>query len=328
VVSDDYDSDVNAKLLKGASIAGVVTDAATHQPLPNVIVEALSVSGAEVPLTVTLTAATGSYELAGLASGTVEVAFVTEKKEGELLYVPYIPQLYDDRSFPEDALSLSEILPFGSHVEVIVPLTTTSINAAMVREEPANTAPPTLSGTPSVGQTLSCANGSWTGIETLAYTQAWLRNGTAIPGATGSTYVVQSADEGHGLACAVTATNKLASVSATSNTLTVPLTGIASIGIVPVGIRPIPVVVLSAAKLTSSASSARVPVTCKQASTRRSGRGATHSQRIACGVSRMRIARAGVPATTAFSGTCLVTTELVPITLFSPTDTPRRTHAP
>ncbi len=53
-----------------------------------------------------------------------------------------------------------------------------------------------------------------------------------------------------------------------------------------------------------------------------------YSQRIARGVSRMRITRAGTPATTAFAGTSLVTTELVPMTLLSPTLTPRRMHAP
>jgi len=53
-----------------------------------------------------------------------------------------------------------------------------------------------------------------------------------------------------------------------------------------------------------------------------------HSQRIARGASRMRITLAGTPPTTAFAGTSLVTTELVPMTLLSPTLTPRRMHAP
>lgn len=261
-VNEDVSSDVNARLQKGASISGVVTDAATHQGLANVIVEALAVGGAEAPVAFALTAPDGGYELVGLASGTVEVAFLVEKKEGEAAFVPYSPQLYNDRAFPEDSFNLSEILLFGTHLEVTVPLTTTGINAAMVREEPANTAAPTLSGTPSVGQTLSCTNGSWTGIEALTYTQAWLRDGTAIAGATGSTYVVQKADEGHDLACVITATNKLASVSATSNVLAVPLTAIAPIGVAPV----VPVIALSAAKLSASGGSTRVPISCAGAS--------------------------------------------------------------
>jgi hypothetical protein len=262
LVDEDVSSNVNAKLLQGASITGVVTDAATHQALPNVTVEALAVGGAEAPAALALTAADGSYELVGLASGTVEVAFVKEKREGEAAYVPYMPQLYDDRAFPEDSFNLAEILIFGTHLEVTVPLTTTGINAAMVREEPANTAAPTLSGTPSVGQTLSCTDGSWTGSEALTYIQAWLRDGTAIAGATGSTYVVQPVDAGHDLACMITATNKLASVSATSNALAVPLTAIAPIGVAPVA----PVIVLSSAKLSISGGSTRVPISCADAS--------------------------------------------------------------
>ena len=51
-------------------------------------------------------------------------------------------------------------------------------------------------------------------------------------------------------------------------------------------------------------------------------------QRNVFGVSRIRITRAGTPATTALSGTSVVRTELVPITALSPTLTPRRTQAP
>jgi hypothetical protein len=42
----------------------------------------------------------------------------------------------------------------------------------------------------------------------------------------------------------------------------------------------------------------------------------------------MRRLRAGIPATTALAGTLAVTTALVPITEFSPTETPRSRQAP
>lgn len=49
-------------------------------------------------------------------------------------------------------------------------------------------------GTPRVGDSLSVALGSsWTAT---SYAYEWLRNGTAIPGATASTYVLQAADRG------------------------------------------------------------------------------------------------------------------------------------
>jgi len=53
-----------------------------------------------------------------------------------------------------------------------------------------------------------------------------------------------------------------------------------------------------------------------------------YSQRNVCGASRIRNSRAGAPATTAFSGTSAVITELVPMIALSPTVTPRRRQAP
>ena len=71
---------------------------------------------------------------------------------------------------------------------------------------PASTEAPVLSGTPAVGQTLSCSQGAWAN-DPSAYTYAWLRDGSPITGQTGSTYTVQSADQGHSLSCQVTAEN-------------------------------------------------------------------------------------------------------------------------
>lgn len=74
-----------------------------------------------------------------------------------------------------------------------------------------------MSGTPSVGQTLSCANGSWIGIPTISYAYKWQRDRGGVWG----TYVVQAADQGHSLACEVTASNPAGHAAATSNTLKV-----------------------------------------------------------------------------------------------------------
>ncbi len=73
-------------------------------------------------------------------------------------------------------------------------------------------APPTLSGAPSIsgtplpGSTLTCQPGSWTGSPT-GFTYGWSRNGNPIAGATGSTYVVQIADEAATITCTVVARN-------------------------------------------------------------------------------------------------------------------------
>lgn len=53
--------------------------------------------------------------------------------------------------------------------------------------------PPSISGAGQIGSLLSVNPGGW-GAATPTFTYQWLRNAAAIPGATGSTYVAQSAD--------------------------------------------------------------------------------------------------------------------------------------
>jgi hypothetical protein len=73
------------------------------------------------------------------------------------------------------------------------------------------TAQPTISGTPTAGQTLQLSAGTWSQPPT-AYAYQWQRcnaNGrlcTAVTGATGAAYVVTAADAGHALVAVVTAT--------------------------------------------------------------------------------------------------------------------------
>ncbi len=83
-------------------------------------------------------------------------------------------------------------------------------------EPPQNTAPPEVSGTPAVGQMLTCSQGTWSGSPPLTYTYRWLRDKEAIASATSSTYTVASEDEGHSLSCKVTATNSAGEASAIS----------------------------------------------------------------------------------------------------------------
>jgi hypothetical protein len=82
------------------------------------------------------------------------------------------------------ASALGEVIPAGS--------------------QPVSTAAPTLSGTPIVGQTLSCSTGTWAGAPS-GFSYVWLLDGNPIVGQTGSSYVVQDADVGHSIACSVIA---------------------------------------------------------------------------------------------------------------------------
>ena len=75
---------------------------------------------------------------------------------------------------------------------------------------PVNTAPPTITGTPQVGQALTAGNGTWTNTPT-SFAYQWLRcnaNGrlcAAIPGATTGSYAVTAADAGQALVVSVQA---------------------------------------------------------------------------------------------------------------------------
>jgi len=82
---------------------------------------------------------------------------------------------------------------------------------------PANTVAPSISGTAQVGQTLTAANGTWTGRPTPALTRQWRAGGAVISGATGATYVPVEADEGKTITVTVSGSNTYGSASATSS---------------------------------------------------------------------------------------------------------------
>lgn len=117
----------------------------------------------------------------------------------------------------------------------------TSANVTIQSGPPANAAPvntirPTVSGTPQPGQSLVCGNGQWTGTPAPTYAQQWLRNGTAIDGATTSSYQVTDADLGAQLVCRVTASNSQGSATAQSAPVTVTATPPAPSCSGPVGV--------------------------------------------------------------------------------------------
>ena len=66
------------------------------------------------------------------------------------------------------------------------------------------TAAPTITGNAQVGQTLTASNGTIVGGAFAS--RRWIRDGVAIPGATGATYVVQADDVGKRIWQEVTAT--------------------------------------------------------------------------------------------------------------------------
>lgn len=78
------------------------------------------------------------------------------------------------------------------------------------------TAIPTLSGTFTVGQTITLANGTWAGDATITYAYQWFANNVLISGAAASTYVLLAAQSGKRITGRVIATNLSGSASATT----------------------------------------------------------------------------------------------------------------
>ena len=119
--------------------------------------------------------------------------------------------------------------------------TAAKTSAAKVPTSVFTTAPtPTITGTAAVGSTLTAVAGTWTpAADSLAY--QWKRNGTAITGATASTYALVAADGGASITVTVTATKAgyittaktsaaMVPTSAFTTTPTPTITGTATVG--------------------------------------------------------------------------------------------------
>ncbi len=76
------------------------------------------------------------------------------------------------------------------------------------------TAIPTLSGTFTVGQVITAANGTWAGDATITYQYQWFANNILISGATSGTYTLLAAQLGKRISVRVIATNLSGSASA------------------------------------------------------------------------------------------------------------------
>lgn len=96
-----------------------------------------------------------------------------------------------------------------------------ALSTNVVPPIPVNQTAPAISGTPVVGNTLSCSNGTWTNSPT-AFVHQWLRNGNPIPGAAAATYPVVEADVGQQVACRVTASNAGGNSQARTSNAVVP----------------------------------------------------------------------------------------------------------
>jgi hypothetical protein len=94
---------------------------------------------------------------------------------------------------------------------------------------------PSITGTPAVGQRLTCHPGTPSGT-TARLNYEWVRDLIPIPEATATTYTVKGQDSGHHLQCQVTATDGGGSATEKSEFVTIPVGGApASVGETAVG---------------------------------------------------------------------------------------------
>ncbi len=92
-----------------------------------------------------------------------------------------------------------------------------------------NNTPPSITGTPTMGQTLTALPGTWSQPDaTFAY--QWLRAASEIPGATSSTYQPVEADVGTSLTVRVTATKEGFSTGVATSASTSAVQGVMTPG--------------------------------------------------------------------------------------------------
>ena len=147
------------------------------------------------------------------------------------------------------------LLAVGLLAALTVSATSGLASPANATAAPKNVSPPTISGTPQVGSTLTANTGNWS-FQT-SFTYQWRRcdqNGGScsdIGGATDSKYTLQNVDKGNTLRVVVTAHNSEGSTSSTS----VPTVVITEAPAAPAQPQPAPT---GCPKITQGASSVAV----------------------------------------------------------------------
>src|SRR5680860_174614 len=205
---------IDAALESGGKISGRVADASTEEPVPGAWICAYR-SGEEEPESCGESGEDGNYVISGLSDGSHKVEFQPGITCGPESCTEnnYAVQFYDSKHSLATADPLS-VTVGGNHE---------GIDAALIGasgSKPINIEAPQLTGTPEVGETLTCSQGTWEN-EPSEYDYAWRRNGAVIGGQTATSYAVQAADAGGTLRCEVTATNVDGSNTAQSNSVVV-----------------------------------------------------------------------------------------------------------
>lgn len=82
---------------------------------------------------------------------------------------------------------------------------------------PVCTVAPAVTGTPTVGETLTTDDGTWAGTGEVTYAYQWQADGLDIADATSGTFELTAGEEGAVVACRVAATDDNGTTTALSN---------------------------------------------------------------------------------------------------------------
>lgn len=179
---------INATLTAGATISGTVSDTTSTPSTPLAYADVIAETTKGTYLDEAFADENGHYALTNLPVGTIVVKFAGT--EGGA-YTP---------SWWQNAASLS----MATRITVTAGAALTGINGS---NAPAymTAGKPKISGTATVGSALTATTGKWKPSDSdTTFTYQWNREGAAIGGATGSTYVPVNADAGHSLTVSVT----------------------------------------------------------------------------------------------------------------------------
>ncbi len=208
--------------LLGSDISAVVTGALAGLPLVSVITSALGVSTTADAITAAMPPnLTGAGLVGTVLSGSApqwSVEGVTTSYQWLRNGAP-IPgatqQAYTLTA--DDAAKQVSIKATGTKGSATGTATSAPVLGKLA-EVLSNVTKPVVGGSAKVGGLLNVAPGVWNGVTQPVFGYQWFANGTAIPGATGSQYIVKAADAGRSLAVLVTATRAgTPSVSAPSD---------------------------------------------------------------------------------------------------------------
>lgn len=211
VTAGNTTSGIDAAMVVGGQITGTVTDASTMAALEGIQVCPLTSSGGSGGQC-TLTNQSGEYTITGLASAEYKLEFTSAS-----------------HIYPTQYYNAKALLATADQVPV-----TTGTLASHIDDElfmpPASTRPPTILGTPQLGQALAETHGEWTNKPT-GYSYQWEEcdgfdnNCAAILGATSQTYTLTLSDVGHTIRVAESAMN----AGGTSTPVTSPQTAVVQV---------------------------------------------------------------------------------------------------